>query len=75
MTKREMNRLMSKIIEQKDEAIRDLITALRECEVEIDNAIDYEYPPETHTAIAKKNALHRAHNPARIALDAYDKER
>ena len=66
---------LSDLLVKRGEIILDLIEALRECEVEIDMATDEKYPPNAHPMLAVKNAQCRANNPARIALDAYDKER
>lgn len=57
---------------RQSEVITALIEALRECEVEIDMAIDNECPPDSERHIAAMNAHYKATNPARIALDAYD---
>ena len=68
MTNSEFDRLLK----QKGDVIIKLIEALRECEVEIDMAIEREFPPDASKTSQRDNAFHRAHNPARIALDAYD---
>ena len=66
------NKTKDKQIEQMSETIDALFAALRECEVEIDMAIDDEYPASAHGHFARQNAHWKANNPARIALDAYD---
>ena len=68
----EQQRVDEEQLIRQSEVITALIDALRECEVEIDMAIDNEYPASAHVHFARQNAHLKAHNPARIALDAYD---
>lgn len=72
MTKDEQQRVDEEQLIRQSEVITALIEALRECEVEIDMAIDRDYPPEEGQILQRLNAIQRSRNPARIALDAYD---
>ena len=72
MKQNEQQKVDEEQLIRQSEVITALIDALRECEVEIDMATDELFPVGCDTELDKLNAQHRAHNPARIALDAYD---
>ena len=72
MTKDEQQRVDEEQLIRQNEVITALIKALRECEVEIDMAIEEMFPRDVNAALDTINAEQRAHNAARIALDAYD---
>jgi len=60
--------------EKLAEMNRWLVASLKQCEIEIDDYIDAEYPADAHPVFAAKNATYKRFNPARVALKEDEKK-